>query len=232
MSVRDEEGAWFIDTQLGVLVMKISKERYQTLGIAGKELNGAYTVQVDLKDKTTKLYSRTKNALEGWDKTWDVWTTEVSDRPKSTLPHIIKKIEPETVLLKDVLVPPGLPLEEDEDEAWIELFEWVGMCTIGTNGSPRIASVDQINPYMSSYSAPDGSNASSVTRFRWEGLLSDKFIRDTIQVAREGDQTGLVAFSMSTFDHVPSHLPRSRCESCAGVFFSGVWALAENISPV
>ncbi|KDN47052.1 hypothetical protein RSAG8_03829, partial [Rhizoctonia solani AG-8 WAC10335] len=234
MSARDEEGAWLIDSQLGLLVMKISKERYQTLGIAGKEANGAYTIQIDLKDKATKLYSRAKDASGGWDKTWDVWSTadeDVSDLPMSKLPHIIKKVEPETVLLKDVLVPSGLPVEEDEDEAWVELFEWVGMCAIGTNGSPRIASVNQINPYISSYSAPEGSNTGSVTRFRWEGPLSDNFIRDTIQVAREGEQTGLVAFSISAFDHVP-YMPRSRCEACAGVFCSGVWALAENLSPV
>ncbi|KAG8733994.1 hypothetical protein FRC11_013832 [Ceratobasidium sp. 423] len=109
-------------------------------------------IQVDLKDKT-KLYSRAKEALEGWDKTWDVWTLEdtdgeerkqhlghelVSDRPMSELPHTMKKVEPETVLLKDVLVPHGLPLE-DEDESWVDLFEWVGMCMIGQNGSPRQA---------------------------------------------------------------------------------------------
>ncbi|CAE6372020.1 unnamed protein product [Rhizoctonia solani] len=229
--------------------MKIPKERYQTLGISGKEVHGAYSrwsfvsgalranktatpdVQVNLKDKTTKLYSRAKDALERWDKAWDIWTTEVSDPPKSQSPHIIKKVEPETVLLNDVLVPSGLPLEEDEDEAWVELFEWVGMCTIGANGSPRITSTDQINPYISTYSVPDGSNTGSVTRFRWEGLLPNNFIRDTIQVAREGDQTGLVAFSMSTFDHVPFHLPRSRCESCAGVFRSGAWALVESTPP-
>ncbi|CAE6482594.1 unnamed protein product [Rhizoctonia solani] len=220
MSARDEEGAWLIDGQLGLLVMKISKERYRTLGIAGKETNGAYVIQVDLKDKTTKLYSRAKDAVEAWGKTWEVWTTgdiDLSDSPTIKLPHTIKKFEPETVLFKDVLVPTGLPLEQDEDESWVELFE--------------IASADQINPYISSYSAPEGSKAGSVTRFRWEGPLSDKFVRDTIQVARQGDQTGLVAFSISAFDHVPLHLLGSRCETCAGVFCSGAWALAENISP-
>ncbi|CAE6445475.1 unnamed protein product [Rhizoctonia solani] len=276
MSARDEEGAWLIDGQLGLLVMKISKERYRTLGIAGKETNGAYVIQVDLKDKTTKLYSRAKDAVEAWCKTWEVWTTgdidlsdsptikfpsradeavtpviqvdlkdkttklysrakdaveawgktwevwttgdiDLSDSPTIKSPHTIKKFEPETVLLKDVLVPKGLPLDQDEDESWVELFE--------------IASADQINPYISSYSAPEGSKAGSVTRFRWEGPLSDKFVRDTIQVARQGDQTGLVAFSISAFDYVPLHLLGSRCETCAGVFCSGAWALAENISP-
>ncbi|KAH7335480.1 hypothetical protein B0J17DRAFT_708159 [Rhizoctonia solani] len=145
--------------------MKISKEIYQTLGIAGKEANGAYSIQVDLKDKTTKLYCRAKDAVEGWDKTWEVWTTgdtDLSDNPMTKLPHTIKKFEPETVLLEDVLVPVGLPSDEDEDESWVELFEWVGMCTIGSNGSPRIASANQINPYISSYSAPEGSKTGSV----------------------------------------------------------------------
>ncbi|CAE7092460.1 unnamed protein product [Rhizoctonia solani] len=140
LSARDEEGAWLIDGQLGIFLMKIPKEIYQTLGISGKETDGAYTIQVDLKDKTTKQYSRAKDALAGWSKVWEVWTIDdkdVTDPPMLKLPHIIKKVEPETVLLKDVLVPSGLPLVEDEDEAWIELFEWVGMCTIGANGSPR-----------------------------------------------------------------------------------------------
>ncbi|CAE6456017.1 unnamed protein product [Rhizoctonia solani] len=143
MSTRDEEEAWLIDGHLGLLVMKISKERYRILGIAGKEKGGAYTIQVDLKDKTTTLYSRVKEALEGWNKKWDVCTmedTDVSDRPMTGLPHTMKKVEPEIALLKDVLVPPGLP-SEDEDESWVDLFEWVGMCMIGPNGSPRHAPV-------------------------------------------------------------------------------------------
>ncbi|KAJ1306612.1 hypothetical protein OPQ81_007610 [Rhizoctonia solani] len=204
MSAQDEEGAWLIDRQQGLLVMKITKERYRALGIAGKETDGAYTIQVDLKDKTTKLYSRARDALEGWEKTWDVWTTEdanVSERPMTKLPHTIKKVEPETILLKDVLVPTRLPLEDDEDESWAELFEWVGMCTIGKRGSPRIATVNQINPYISGYLAPEGSKTGSVTRFRWEGPLSHKFIRDTVRMAREGAETGLVAFSISAFNH-------------------------------
>jgi hypothetical protein len=56
--------------------------------------------------------------------------------PRTSLQYAIKEIKPETVFLEDVLVPTGLPLE-DEDEAWVELFEWIGMCTIGTSGSPR-----------------------------------------------------------------------------------------------
>jgi hypothetical protein len=50
---------------------------------------------------------------------------------------ISKNVEPERVALRDVFVPTGLPSEEDEDELWAELFEWVGMCTIGTCSSPR-----------------------------------------------------------------------------------------------
>jgi hypothetical protein len=113
--------------------------------------------------------------------------------------------------------------------------------------SGRIASLNQVNPYISNYSAPEGSKTGSVTRFRWEGPLSHKFVRDTIQaarwafsayicailiehsVSREGNATGLIAFSISAFDHVPYHSPNSRCKSCAGMFCSGVWALAENI---
>lgn len=49
---------------------------------------------------------------------------------------------------------------------------------------PRIASIDQVNPYISNYSAPEGSKTGSVARFRWQGLLSDDFVRKTIQVAR------------------------------------------------
>ncbi|CEL62008.1 hypothetical protein RSOLAG1IB_04759 [Rhizoctonia solani AG-1 IB] len=231
MSARDEEGAWYFDGQLGSFVLKVPKERYRTLGIPGKEMDGAYIVKVDLKDRAGKLYSSVKEVLEKWDKKWDVWMVEGGNRtewPRTSLQYAIKEIKPETVFLEDVLVPTGLPLE-DEDEAWVELFEWIGMCTIGTSGSPRIASLNQVNPYISNYSAPEGSKTGSVTRFRWEGPLSHKFVRDTIQAAREGNATGLIAFSISAFDHVPYHSPNSRCKSCAGMFCSGVWALAENI---
>ncbi|KAF8677642.1 Ribonuclease P 40kDa (Rpp40) subunit [Rhizoctonia solani] len=232
MSAQDEEEAWCIDGQLGMFTLKVPKEVYQSLGITGKDVSGAYIIQVDLKDKTTKLYSHAKDAIEKWDKKWDVWTVEgmnVADRPTTTLEHRVKNTEPEIMTLKDVLVPTGLPSEGDEDEVWAEMFEWIGMCTIGASGSPRISSTNQVNPYISSYSAPEGSKTGSLTRFRWEGPLSHKFVQDTLQVAREGNPTELVAFSMSAFDHVPCYASKSRCKACAGVFCSGAWALAENI---
>ncbi|KAF8757768.1 carbohydrate metabolism-related protein [Rhizoctonia solani] len=187
MSAQDEEEAWCIDGQLGMFTLKVPKEVYQSLGITGKDVSGAYIIQVDLKDKTTKLYSHAKDAIEKWDKKWDVWTVEgmnVADRPTTTLEHRVKNTEPEIMTLKDVLVPTGLPSEGDEDEVWAEMFEWIGMCTIGASGSPRISSTNQVNPYISSYSAPEGSKTGSLTRFRWEGPLSHKFVQDTLQVAR------------------------------------------------
>ncbi|KAG9073745.1 hypothetical protein FS749_014725 [Ceratobasidium sp. UAMH 11750] len=39
----DQDGAWFIDGQRGKLVLKVTKERYESLGIVGELKQGAYS---------------------------------------------------------------------------------------------------------------------------------------------------------------------------------------------
>ncbi|KAG8748081.1 hypothetical protein FRC12_013927 [Ceratobasidium sp. 428] len=234
MTMRDErDGAWSIDGQRGKLALKVTKERYESLGIVGRPKNGAYIIEVDLQEKTSSAFARAKGLLGKWDRAWDVWVIGGEDGSvfqggiKS-----LKEVMPKSAVLEDVFVPSSLPKELEEDEPWAEIFEWVGLCTLGRRGSPRIRCQDQPNSYIACYSPPDGSRVASITRFRWEGFISEIFVRECVRVAKEEARDGLVAFSVQSYAHVTVPSSSTRYEARAGVGVSGDWALAEMMVPM
>ncbi|KAG9104247.1 hypothetical protein FRC06_004231 [Ceratobasidium sp. 370] len=126
---------------VGKLVLRVTKERYESLGIVGKSKQGAYIIEVDLQEKAASAFARAKDSFGRWDKAWDVWVIGGKDGKRSVFPgstKLLKQVIPESIILEDVFVPSNLPVEQ-EDEAWAEIFEWVGLCTLGTRGSPRWA---------------------------------------------------------------------------------------------
>ncbi|QRV88695.1 hypothetical protein RhiJN_16713 [Ceratobasidium sp. AG-Ba] len=140
-------------------------------------------IDVDLQAKTSSGFARAKSLLGKWDKAWDVWVLGAEDAFKGRT-RLPKQATAEALVLEDVLVPTTLPGGQAEDEAWVELFEWVGLCSLGARGSPRIRCQDQASSYVACYSPPEGCRVGSVLRFRWNGFISEGFVQECLRIAQ------------------------------------------------
>lgn len=60
-------------------------------------------------------------------------------------------------------------------------FQWAQLTGESDKCTCRISCDAQVNPYISNYSAPEGSMTGSVTRYRWKGPLSGMFVGKAIQ---------------------------------------------------
>jgi ribonuclease P/MRP protein subunit RPP40 len=72
-------------------------------------------------------------------------------------------------------VPP-----EDWDEDTMNLFEWVGMVSLGAQ---RLQAHDQVNPFVAVYEPPAPSRIGDVTHLSWRGLLLPEFVQSIVDVA-------------------------------------------------
>lgn len=83
-----------------------------------------------------------------------------------------------------VLTPPFAKLftklENDvfDPEAVHETTEWLGLMALGSN---RVLSEDRIDPYLSRYTAPDGSTESSTLRLvKWQGFIGSHWLTELL----------------------------------------------------
>ncbi|KAI0079337.1 hypothetical protein K474DRAFT_1592187 [Panus rudis PR-1116 ss-1] len=91
----------------------------------------------------------------------------------------------ENVMVPSItLEPPPNKQSSGELEDWEEqtaaLFEWVGMAGFG---SDRLKSRDKVDPYIAVYDPPFEMREETVTRVRWNGLLSDDLMQRIMDVA-------------------------------------------------
>ncbi|KAH0583011.1 hypothetical protein H2248_010900 [Termitomyces sp. 'cryptogamus'] len=76
------------------------------------------------------------------------------------------------------------PANDDDVEDWnlemAELFEWVGMASLG---SQRLKANDRVDPYVALYEYPSPSHVGNITRLRWSGLIGSTFLQSVIDIA-------------------------------------------------
>ncbi|KAL0953968.1 hypothetical protein HGRIS_005128 [Hohenbuehelia grisea] len=228
------EDVWCIDTR-GLLTLCVSKETYQALGLMGRRLpfkgcSEQYVISLPLQKHLLSVTNRAKrdSALQQWDlrrgRHWDVSlyqnnlvtltvpsfitdTQIITSRPK------IETMQNMRVPIPDLTPCPNRPANEEAKEDWHtemdEIFEWVGMASLG---SQRLYADDRVDPYIAVYEAPSPSRTASVTRVRWKGLLGSTFMQQVLDVAisMKAEPFKFVAISASSVPTTPvAYIPLS-----------------------
>ncbi|KAJ3009646.1 Ribonuclease P protein subunit p40 [Thoreauomyces humboldtii] len=182
----------------GILIMNLTKDTYQTLGLVGKKAfcGQRFEIRLDLAEPGFK------NGSKGFDRV--AWC--FSHTLTRTFEFILASVDLQTGLARDIDFPPSAaytrnvpstsidPLSDlivpmippasfpphvpsfDTDmdaEQWrsdaIDLFEWFGMVTCDV---PRISAVQgTVDPFYSVYSCPEPNAIGTLTRVRGRGFL-------------------------------------------------------------
>lgn len=121
-------------------------------------------------------------------------------------PRIIK-VEPTLGTISGVEVPKfPQELEGDNHRLATELLEWL---SLAMSSSPRIESHDNIDSYLSRYSAPYANDSASdpqdhntqdLCSLHWHGLIPSIFIKYIFLAALKVSGTGWLGLSATSFD--------------------------------
>ncbi|KAK4200356.1 ribonuclease P 40kDa subunit-domain-containing protein [Triangularia verruculosa] len=187
----------------GHLAMFLDKEAYERAGLVGKPhgvkgrrgLKPRWIVEIDLNSssmvKGKKGYDRliyaSKNAFSE-PMTWLFYNaastvpdpdplTAFSPTSRTATPSITPGIN----ALVPNLTPPTATTEHaarDELEDFSsEVYEWLSLVRLQ---SLRILEGDNIDPYLSQYQVPDGSEPAKVCKISWRGFFSPSWTRQTM----------------------------------------------------
>ncbi|KAK4173083.1 ribonuclease P 40kDa subunit-domain-containing protein [Triangularia setosa] len=187
----------------GHLTMFLDKEAYERAGLVGKPhgvkgkrgLKPRWIVEVDLNSssmiKGKKGYDRlvyaSKNAF-GAPMTWLFCNgTPIVPDPDplavfsptscTSSPSITQDVD----ALVPILIPPTSTSEQisrDELEDFSsEVYEWLSLVRLH---SPRILKSDKIDPYLSLYRVPGGSQPGRLCKIGWRGFFSPSWTRQTM----------------------------------------------------
>ncbi|KAK4663033.1 hypothetical protein QC763_600930 [Podospora pseudopauciseta] len=187
----------------GHLTMFLDKEAYERAGLVGKPhgvkgnrgIKPRWIVEIDLNSssmvKGKKGYDRliyaSKNAFSGA-VTWlfcNMTSTVPDPDPLATLSPTSCTSNPSITQDIDALVPILTPstgtseqIARDELEDFSsELYEWLALVRLQ---SPRILQSDSIDPYLSLYRIPNGSNPAKICKLSWRGFFSPSWTRQTL----------------------------------------------------
>ncbi|KAJ3578178.1 hypothetical protein NPX13_g2393 [Xylaria arbuscula] len=181
----------------GKLTMYLDRETYEQAGLVGKPhgVKGArgsqprWIVEYDLRSPSAlhgkkgfdRLVYACKNALKA-PRTW-----LFSNLSKTVNPDPIAQYHPTTYTSKPAVTqnmatnspPLGIPSavlsdrsRQDLGEYSTELYEWLSLVRLK---SPRVEPHDNIDPYLSTYTVPggtNGTNGSQLCKITWQGFIS------------------------------------------------------------
>jgi len=127
--------------------------------------------------------------------------------PISAHQPTLRSVEPETVTLRDALVPDfSAALVQDESEDATAMLEWL---SLACNLSPRLQNDDSIDLYLCRYRVPhttsyadalSSTSPKDLVRFHWHGFMPSGFITKVLLAVMKasGDRWfGLSAQSFS-----------------------------------
>lgn len=148
----------------GMLVMNVSKDTYETLGLLGTKSKfgkGRYIVEVNIKELTTR-------------QRWCFDTTYVGEVQMTMAYEGAGDLSIDTrveclseVSTFEAMCPHILDVFNSDSESQLEYMEWLGMATLGAK---RLAPNDNVDPYICQYEVVEGTQR-SLTRITWEGFL-------------------------------------------------------------
>ncbi|EHA56964.1 hypothetical protein MGG_06856 [Pyricularia oryzae 70-15] len=188
----------------GKLTMFLDRETYERAGMVGithgvkgeRGLRPRWIVEYDLRAPASfpgkkgfdRLIYATKNALN-FPVTWLFCNLGKTPEPDPLLAHFPTTYTSTPGIAQDfpVLIPELKPesntvIKDDRDEAErfaTETYEWLSLVRLG---SPRVSVGDEVDPYISQYSLPDGPkdqepSPGTVSRITWRGLLAADWAR-------------------------------------------------------
>ncbi|TDL26716.1 hypothetical protein BD410DRAFT_531915 [Rickenella mellea] len=226
------EDVWCLDSR-GLFILALTKESYEILGIVGAVMGNHkkseyFHVQVDSRDRSAKVFERSKQAIERWEKQrfqnghngWDAiyHTTKPAALPFQRVEHTSHSAVCELTVLNDINIPktsiesppkmhkPPQPIDKDMLQDWNDsvsaLFEWVGMACLG---SQRLKANDSVDPYVGIYETPSPSRVGTLKHLRWRGLLPPAFAQMIIKAISNSDSqtSDFVAITMNMFTSSP-----------------------------
>ncbi|KAK4226670.1 ribonuclease P 40kDa subunit-domain-containing protein [Podospora fimiseda] len=186
----------------GVLTMYLDRETYERAGLVGKPhgvkgkrgLKPRWIVEIDLtassmvpgKKGFDRIIYASKNALNQ-QLTWLMCnsssTVPVDDLLQKHSPTNIKanvRINQDINAKVPGLAPPITtdPSAKDDFEYFTtDLYEWLSLVRMQ---SPRILANDQIDPYLSRYQVPEGSQNAKLCKVSWQGFFSSSWSHKTL----------------------------------------------------
>ncbi|KAK4183115.1 ribonuclease P 40kDa subunit-domain-containing protein [Podospora australis] len=186
----------------GTLTLYLDKATYERAGLVGRThgVKGKrgdkprWIVEIDLgsdsmvpgKKGFDRLIYASKNAL-GAPVTWlfcDISTT--GPQPDPLLPHSPSSFTSNPTITRDInavvptLIPPTSTEQnarDDLEDFSSELYEWLSLVRLQ---SPRVLEGDQIDPYLSRYEVPGGSQPAKTCKISWQGFHSSSWARQTL----------------------------------------------------
>ena len=92
---------------------------------------------------------------------------------------------------------PPVDSKEDFKDFSTEIYEWLSLVRLQ---SPRVQRGDQIDPYLSRYRLPEGSEPNNLCTITWQGFISPAWCRKTLlDIVDTLPPKGWFAFSTTTF---------------------------------
>ncbi|KAL5492634.1 hypothetical protein ACEPAI_4081 [Sanghuangporus weigelae] len=227
---RGVEDVWCIDHR-GLLTLLVTKDTYQQLGLVGEKASKKselYYVQVDLHDRTSSVYTRTKERIRLWDEQRKAqgvlpWRVHIH----GNLPSLQAKLHPVKAQARvravdDILIPvldekkiefartrgnrdgrEGDTDRDEENERIEELFEWVGMACMD---SERLQANDRPNPFVAQYEAPEPSTIGGVTHVQWSGFLPPSFVKQVLESVVQSIKSATTSLEAANTSTGPSFL--------------------------
>jgi len=208
-SASDTDDVWSLDAR-GVLTLSVGKETYEQLGVVGNKLpwkpcQDIHVISISLltteaalalartHQASSHVYgSKTKAALEAWDRRRGPWDVIVSCDDPSKVPTVNetkREVTVQTRKFSHIRIPQRLlsigpqakvvDVEEWEEEA-SALFEWIGLACLG---SQRLQANDSVDPYLAVYDPPLRFRTGDLTCLRWTGLLTPSAVQAIINHA-------------------------------------------------
>jgi hypothetical protein len=162
------------------LLLFLSKDDYQKVGLTGKKHLDKYKIELDLSNQKESFKARLKWCLQNtFVKTIDYNLIHYENESKLIVfKDIINEkmdLESYNAKMKNIKVPKYLMVDTEIDQlSKLELLEWVGLCAIE---SDRLSIQSKVDPFICNLKEPQGSKIGNVNIMKLSGFIIPEYIQ-------------------------------------------------------